>query len=579
MLGCDGALEASRLTSSGHGSDDIVFVDCSGSEESLVGCYDVSDATSYCEHKWDAGVICYSGVRLVSGSTNTEGRVEVFYNGSWGTVCDDWWDLLDARVVCRMLGFDGSLEAPRSARFSQGSGQILLTQVTCYGTEDNLADCIHRGVGDWSYCGHGRDAGAVCYSEGFSNAFLSIYSDPFQVRLIGGYNDTEGRVEVYYNGSWGTICDHDWDLRDARVVCRMLGYDGALEAARSARFGQGSGRVLLTWVGCDGTEDNLADCYHRGVGDWSYCGHGRDAGAVCYSGANPHPLQVRLAGGSTDVEGRVEVMHDGSWCTVCDMNWDLRDARVVCRMLGFDGALEAARSPRFGQGSGRILLTLVGCDGTEDNLADCYHRGFGDWSYCGHDRDAGAVCYSGANPHPLQVRLAGGSTDVEGRVEVMHDGSWGTVCDMNWDVRDARVVCRMLGFDGALEAPRYARFDQGSGRVLLKYVNCIGTEDNLADCAHAGIGRYSCSHAKDAGAICYSEGHEEGTHTSDVAENGNITVKDKAHKYMDMNIVYQKPAYGSGVDVDGYLLSDITSANTDQDIEGYLLPSFTSTKR
>ncbi|XP_041475672.1 deleted in malignant brain tumors 1 protein-like [Lytechinus variegatus] len=325
-----------------------------------------------------------------------------------------------------------------------------------------------------------------------------ISLDPFEVRLVGGSNDAEGRVEVLHDGSWSTICDDEWDLRDARVVCRMLEFGGALEAPGSARFGQGSGIIVLDDLDCIGSENNLAECPHRGTGVHN-CGHAEDAGAICYTGANPHPLQVRLAGGSTDVEGRVEVMHDGSWGTVCDINWDLRDARVVCRMLGYDGALEAPRTARFGQGSGRVLLTVVGCDGTEDNLADCAHAGIGDWSYCGHGRDAGAVCYSG-------VRLAGGSTDVEGRVEIMHDGSWGTVCDTSWDLRDARVVCRMLGFDGALDAPRSAMFGQGSGRVLLMYVNCEGTEDNLADCAHAGIDRYPCSHSRDAGAICYSEG-------------------------------------------------------------------------
>ena len=108
------------------------------------------------------------------------------------------------------------------------------------------------------------------------------------------------------------------------------------------------------------------------------------------------------------------------------------------------------------------------------------------------------------HPNPFHVRLVGGSNEAEGTVEVLHDGFWGTICDYWWDLRDARVVCRMLGFDGALNAPRSARFGQGSGRILLKYVTCDGTEDNLADCTHAGIGRYSCSHTRDAGAICYS---------------------------------------------------------------------------
>ncbi|XP_063963111.1 deleted in malignant brain tumors 1 protein-like [Lytechinus pictus] len=492
MLGYDGVLEAGRLTRFGHGSDGILFVDCSGSEESLVGCYDVSDATTYCEHKWDAGAICYSGdpfeVRLVGGTNDAEGRVEVLYNGSWGTVCGISWDLRDAWVVCAMLGFDGALEAPRSARFSEGYGPILLDWVECYGTEDSIADCIHRGIGDWSYCGHDRDAGVICYS-----------GDPFEVRLAGGSNN-EGRVEVSYNGSWGTICDDEWDLRDARVVCRMLRFGGALEAPRSARFGQGFGRVLLTWVGCDGTEDNLADCIHRGIGDWSYCDHDRDAGVICYSGANPDPFKVRLVGGSNDAEGRVEVMHNGSWGTICDDDWDLRDARVVCKMLGFDGALEAPRSARFGQGSGHILLNYASCEGTEDNLADCAHPGIGRYSYsCSHAMDAGAICLS-------EIRLAGGLNDAEGRVEVLHDGSWRTICDDDWDLRDVRVVCRMLGFDGALEAPRSARFGHGSGPIHLLFVGCDGTEDNLADCSHVGIGRFSCSQSRNAGAICFSRG-------------------------------------------------------------------------
>ena len=89
-------------------------------------------------------------------------------------------------------------------------------------------------------------------------------------------------------------------------------------------------------------------------------------------------------------------MHDGTWRTVCGRNWDLRDARVVCRMLGFDGALDTPKSARFGQGSGHILVVFVSCDGTEDNIADCAHFGVGDYNrQCGNAKDAGAVCYSG----------------------------------------------------------------------------------------------------------------------------------------------------------------------------------------
>ncbi|XP_030851596.1 deleted in malignant brain tumors 1 protein-like [Strongylocentrotus purpuratus] len=506
MMGFNGALDAPTTASFGQGSGRILlnYVSCEGSEDNLAECAHAGIGLNPCSHTKDAGAICYSGtnptpfdVHLIGGSNEAEGRVEVLYDGLLGTICDDSWDLRDARVVCRMLGFDGALEAPRSARFGQGSGRILLTDVICEGTEDNLADCAHRGVGDYTSCSHAKDAGVICYS--------GAHPQPFQVRLIGGSNDAEGRVEVTHDGSWGTICHLGWDLRDARVVCRMLGFDGALEAPRSARFDQGSGRILLKNVNCEGTEDNLADCAHGGVGDYTSCSHARDAGVICYSGAHPQPFQVRLIAGSNDAEGRVKVMHEGSWGTICHLGWDLRDARVVCRMLGFDGALEAPRSARFGQDSGRILLKDVNCEGTEGNLADCAHRGVGDYTSCGHVRDAGIICYSGAfakfekrstsikilfssaHPQPFQVRLIGGSNNAEGRVEVTHEGSRGTICNLGWDVRDARVVCRMIGFDGALEAQGSARFGQGSGRILLFNVGCDGTEENLADCAHTEI--------------------------------------------------------------------------------------------
>eukprot|EP00057_Strongylocentrotus_purpuratus_P011989 XP_011666463.1 PREDICTED: deleted in malignant brain tumors 1 protein-like [Strongylocentrotus purpuratus] len=490
MLGFDGALKAPGLARFGQGTGDIIGVQCYGTEESLTDCPYLWTTTS-CRHNEDAAHPNPFEVRLVGGSNDAEGRVEIMHDGSWGTICDYSWDLRDARVVCRMLGFDGALDAPRFARFGQGSGRILLKYVNCDGNEDNLADCAHPGIRDYTSCGHTRDAGAICYS--------GTHPNPFQVRLVGGSNDAEGRVEVMHDGSWGTICDSWWDLRDATVVCRMRGFNGALDAPGSARFGQGSGRILLKYVNCDGKEDNLADCAHAGIERYT-CSHTMDAGAICYSGAHPNPFQVRLVGGSNDAEGRVEVMYDGSWGTICDSWWDLRDARVVCRIAGFDGALDAPRSARFGQGSGRVLLTHVSCDGTEDNLADCAHAEIGRYT-CSHSRDAGAVCYSG---EPFQVRLTNGTTDSEGRVKVLYKGSWGTICDDNWDLRDARVVCKMLEFDGALAAPGRATFGAGSGKILLDDVGCRGTEDALAECYHQGIGVNNCEHDSDAGVICFT---------------------------------------------------------------------------
>ena len=100
------------------------------------------------------------------------------------------------------------------------------------------------------------------------------------------------------------------------------------------------------------------------------------------------------------------------------------------------------------------------------------------------------------------TRLVGGSDNGEGRVEIYHDGKWGTVCDDSWDIVDARVVCQSLGFNDATEAKYHAYFGQGSGDIWLDNVNCDGTETNLMQCSHPGLGVENCGHHEDAGVIC-----------------------------------------------------------------------------
>ena len=101
-------------------------------------------------------------MRLADGLRKGEGRVEIFHAGHWGTVCDDFWDIKDAQVVCRQLGYPEAIAAPRVAAFGEGNGHIWLGDVHCLGNESSIEDCKHRGWNVNKLCRHREDASVVC---------------------------------------------------------------------------------------------------------------------------------------------------------------------------------------------------------------------------------------------------------------------------------------------------------------------------------------------------------------------------------------------------------------------------------
>ena len=112
---------------------------------------------------------------------------------------------------------------------------------------------------------------------------IDVTKNEGSVRLVGGDTTLEGRVEVFLLGQWGTVCDYDWDIVDAIVVCRQLGNLQAVEAPRYAAFGAGSGPSWYYSLYCTGTESNLTECSKYTYNFGSACSHSRDAGAVCSS--------------------------------------------------------------------------------------------------------------------------------------------------------------------------------------------------------------------------------------------------------------------------------------------------------
>ncbi|XP_068713192.1 immunoglobulin superfamily member 10-like [Montipora foliosa] len=126
------------------------------------------------------GNVCDGSLRLVGGTKRSEGRVEIYRNGVWGTVCDDSWDRKDAQVVCHALGFLSAMAAPKGAHFGQGSGYIWLAEVECSGIESTLTECRHRGWGSHD-CVHREDASVVCLEKTPPKLDASLKKDSMPV--------------------------------------------------------------------------------------------------------------------------------------------------------------------------------------------------------------------------------------------------------------------------------------------------------------------------------------------------------------------------------------------------------------
>ncbi|XP_029900924.1 lysyl oxidase homolog 3B isoform X2 [Myripristis murdjan] len=510
---------------------------------------------------------------------HNEGRIEVFYKGEWGTICDDDFSINNAQVLCRQLGFVSATGWTHSAKYGKGQGKIWLDNVLCNGGEKSIELCKSRGWGN-SDCTHDEDAGVVCKDEripGFvdsnvidahvdENKVEEVRLRPVVAMAKKKLPVIEGVVEVKHKDGWAQICDLGWTPKNTRVVCGMLGFPHERKVnknfykrlkkraaekvskpkvnvsaagrqtskakANSKSKHSGSGKRLylerqknnyyIHSVACTGTEIHLAACPMEFAkpNATSSCEGGMPAVVSCMPG--PHFMQnsglkkklktssnVRLKGGAKMGEGRVEVLKSGEWGTVCDDRWSLLSASVVCRELGFGSAKEALTGARMGQGMGPIYMNEVKCLGTEKSIWNCPFKNITSED-CQHVEDAAVRCNVPYMGLEHSIRITGGRTRYEGRVEVTVSDSngtqsWGLICGEGWGTKEAMVVCRQLGLGYANHGLQETWYWDSSNvtDMVLSGVKCTGNEMALTQCQHHKT--VSCQKAAAkfaAGVIC-----------------------------------------------------------------------------
>ncbi|XP_065611700.1 T-cell differentiation antigen CD6 [Cyrtonyx montezumae] len=302
------------------------------------------------------------------------------------------------------------------------------------------------------------------------------------LRLAGGSHSCEGTVQVQQHGRWMPVCRGSWSAAASRELCHSLRCGDAEgdTVTASPDSGRDVTKECPTAVAnCSGWEPELCQL----AAEPSCCATG--LARVTCTGA---PV-LRLAGGRSRCQGRVELRQAGSWGTVCDDGWDLADATVVCRQLGCGWALRAPREAAFGRGHGPVLRDEVNCSGHEEQLRECPAALQHD---CSHKEDASVVC---SEHH--EWRLSGGRDGCAGRVEVHYHGAWSTVCDSTWYSLEAAVLCRSLGCGEPLLRPSF----QHTLPTKMLY-ECLDWQPSLAYCRWTYNKSAPCHESRAAGVIC-----------------------------------------------------------------------------
>ncbi|XP_074481206.1 scavenger receptor cysteine-rich type 1 protein M130-like [Sebastes fasciatus] len=369
----------------------------------------------------------FDDIRLVEGSSRCSGVIEVKHQGFWAEMYDPDWDLKLSDRVCRHLD----------------CGSVVRTSSTTH---------------------------------------------THSVRLVNGTSLCSGRLEVkshQSSQSWSSVCEDDFDLQDAEVVCRELGC-GAPSVLQGALYGDVEAPMWTKEFQCGGNESALLDC-ESSDSDRNTCSSGKAVGLTC---SERH--HVRLVRGSSRCAGELEMKQQGVWRPVVDQmsDWTLKTADEVCRKLDCGSAVSTGR--RKSDFDKRIWRIRSTCLQSKSAVRECIYTKFST------SRSNLEIKCSDS------VRLVNGKSLCSGRLEVKSHQSnqlWPSVCEDDFDLQDAEVVCRELGC-GAPSVLQGALYGDVEAPMWTKEFQCGGNESALLDCRSSDSDRNTCSPGKAVGLTC-----------------------------------------------------------------------------
>uniref|UniRef100_A0A3Q3LAF1 SRCR domain-containing protein n=1 Tax=Mastacembelus armatus TaxID=205130 RepID=A0A3Q3LAF1_9TELE len=387
-------------------------------------------------------------VRLVGGDTLCAGTLEVKYKRDWKPVDGDDWTL--ETDVCQQLDCGSAISVERRKGSKRSEWK-------------SMSDCVKSG-----------SALEECLTPSFSSSSIYLTCSDF-ARLVNGTSLCSGILEVKSNQWWSSVCEADFDQRDAEVVCRELGC-GAPLVLQGVLYGEVGTPMWNREFQCGGHESALLDC-RSSDSVRNTCSPGKAVGLTC---SEP----VRLVGGYSRCAGTLEVKQ-GDWRPVDGNYWTLKTAAIACRELDCGSAVSVGWRQ---ESSNRYVWSIT---------SDCAQSGSALRGCVRSEESSSFINLTCSD----SVRLVNGTSLCSGRLKVKSKQWWSSVCEADFDHQDAEVVCRELGC-GAPLVLQGGLYGEVEAPMWTREFQCGGHESALLDCRSSDSDRNTCSPGKAVGLTC-----------------------------------------------------------------------------